>query len=201
MNEIMVFFEQYWGYTLFGGITLGTLITTAIALIKLILSNNVKNTQTSAVVTAADELISKVKEKDEQYERTLANMKSAQEAYFAELNRKQQEFNEKISTNEGKAQQVQAVTFTAISYIIMGSKLDDETKLSILNKMNKLLELHDSEVTIDSVKADIAQSVVNYGGTNTQEPAPVITTIATELAEAAQVSQTLFDKYTNNNEG
>lgn len=197
MNELMSFFEQYWGYTLFGGITIGTLITTAVALIKLVLSNNVKNKQTSDVVNAADELMSKVKEKDEQYERALADMKSAQEAYFAELNRKQQEFNEKMSTNEGKSQQVQAVTFTAISYIIMGSKLDDETKLSILNKMNKLLELQDTEVTVDSVKNDIEKSVLIYGGGTTQEPVAETSTVAEELAEAVATSQTLFDKYTN----
>ena len=40
MNDIINFLEQYWGYTIFGGVTLGAVITNIIVIIKTIIDVN-----------------------------------------------------------------------------------------------------------------------------------------------------------------
>ena len=43
MEEIINFLEQYWGYTLFGGASLGTMVTFVITQIKSLIKDKNKN--------------------------------------------------------------------------------------------------------------------------------------------------------------
>lgn len=197
MESIMNFFEQYWGYTLVGGLTLGTIVTNVFVFIKLIITNKLKNANSDAVLNKASELQDKLALKDEQYEKALQDMQETSNKFFNELERKQKEFNDKLATNEGKSQQVQAVLFTAVSYIIMGSKLDEPTKLDILQKMNNLLDTPNSNTNIvDSVKEELTQAVTNYA---TEKVSDVIENSTDNTETAEQIIEntvhTLFDRY------
>lgn len=198
MKELMEFFEQYWGYTIVGGVTLGAVVTNIIAIIKVILTSNVKNKQCTAVVNTANELQEKLNAKDEQYELALAKYEQAQIEYNKELERKQQEYMQELKTVEGRTQQITSVLFTAISYIIMGSKLDDETKLSVLNKMNGLLSYTEKEQTQENVSTILQEAISNY----TKEGVTVTPAVPveTQIEETVQSAQTLFDKYSSNKE-
>jgi citrate synthase len=190
----MKFFEQYWGYTLIGGVTLGTLITNVVVFIKLLITNKLKNTESDDVLTKASELQDKLAEKDKQYAESLAKMEQHQTEYFKELERKQKEYNNKLSINELKSQQVQAVLFTAVSYLIMGSKLEEPVKLDILKKMNNLLDTPNTDTNVtNTVKEELVQAVSNYVTEKVVEPTEV------EMETAEQIIKntvhTLFDKY------
>lgn len=197
MKNLIEFFEQYWGYTIAGGLTLGALVTNIVAFVKTIITNKVNNTQCSTVIETANELQSKLTEKDEQYENALKKYELAQEEYNKELERKQQEYMNELKTVEGRTQQITAVLFTAISYIIMGSKLDDETKLSVLNQMNGLLAYKEKEQTKENVQDMLNEAISNY--TNEVEKAPEEVKVPEQINEAVQTAQTLFDKYSSNN--
>lgn len=198
MKELIEFFEQYWGYTLAGGLTLGALVTNIVAFVKSIIATKINNTQCSSVIEKADELQSKLVEKDEQYETALKKYELAQEEYNKELERKQQEYMQELKTVEGRTQQITSVLFTAVSYIIMGSKLDDETKLSVLNQMNGLLSYKEKEQTQEDVQDMLNNAISNYTKEEVKEPEEV--KVQEQISEAVQTAQTLFDKYSNNKE-
>lgn len=199
MEELFKFFEQYWGYTIIGGFTIGALITNIIAIIKVVITNKIKNTQCDSVINTANTLQEKLEKKDEAYDLALQNLKTAHEQYRKEQERREQEFKHQIETVEGRTQQIVSVLFTSVSYIIMGSKLDDETKLSVLNKMNALLNTNTPEGAVNSVKEIMSESISNYTGGVVTSPAKEEKEVEEQIAEAATTAQTLFDKYSSNN--
>lgn len=201
MDAIMNFLEQYWGYTIFGTITFGTLLTTAIALIKMILSNKLKNTQMSALSTTVNTLLEKLANKDVEYSALIEQMKAETNEHYALMKQQQEQFNQQLESSNSYSQKVQAVTFTALSYIIMGSKLPDDTKLSLIAKFNTLLSEGSACVNAlsDAVEDLNAQLTDWQSDLEAQSSSPVVPAepVATPQEEVAQTVKSLFDKYSN----
>lgn len=201
MDAIMNFLEQYWGYTIFGTLTFGTLLTTAIALIKMVLSNKLKNTQMSTLNNTVDTLLEKLADKDEKYNALIEQMKAETNEHYVSMKQQQEQFNQQLEASNSYSQKVQAVTFTALSYIIMGSKLPDDTKLSLIAKFNTLLSEGSACVNAlsDAVEDLGAQLNEWQSDLGAQSSATVLTAepVATPQEEVAQTVKSLFDKYSN----
>lgn len=201
MDGIMNFLEQYWGYTLFGGITFGTLITTAIALIKMVLSNKLKNTQMSTLSTTVNTLLEELANKDEEYGVLIEQMKLETNEHYERMKQQQEQFNKQLESSNSYSQKVQAVTFTALSYIIMGSKLPDDTKLSLIAKFNTLLSEGSACVNELSEAVEDLNNQLNEWQSDLEvqsSSTPVtVEPITNPQEEVAQTVRSLFDKYSN----
>ena len=137
METIINFFEQYWGVTLFGSITVGTLITFIVVQAKSIISNKFKGTQLDTATIKLDQLCNELNNKSKENEH-LQNKMNEQSQYF---------------------EQVQAATFQAISYLVVASKLPTEDKLALQEKFTNLIKDKKVEYT-EMIKEEIVPDVV-----------------------------------------
>ena len=167
MEQIMQFLEQYWGYTLFGSVTVGVLVTDIILIAKLIvqvLRANKKNDDNQIQLTAVLKAFAEQSEVLKQVRTELAKVieeKSQQSLLF---------------------NRVQAVTFKSISFLIMASKLPNEDKEAIMKDINSIT----NAVTTKQVAQITADEVVPEVTEESNE---------VEVVEAVEKAQTLLDKY------
>lgn len=112
------FLKQYWGYTLIGGVTVGTLILSIIASIKNIIKAKVGSTQNKEI------------------KQSVADFNTA----CQETVNKLLESNYKLQHQLKYEHYVQTVLFKAISYLITASKLPTEEKLAIQESFIELKE-------------------------------------------------------------
>lgn len=134
MEAIIQFFENYWGYTLFGGVTLGTLITFSVLMIRQLLAS------------------SKSKGLFESFQKSLTKLmedgKEVKERARLEI--------EKEKEKNAYLEQVIAASFEAISYLTMSSKLPIEEKIRLQNKFNEIVV----KPAVKDVKEDIVPDTV-----------------------------------------
>ena len=134
MEAIIQFFENYWGYTLFGGVTLGTLITFSVLMIRQLLAS------------------AKSKGLFESFQKDLIKLmedgKAAKERAQVEI--------EKEKEKNAYLEQVVAASFEAISYLTMSSKLPIDEKIRLQNKFNEIVV----KPAVKDVKENIIPDVV-----------------------------------------
>jgi len=130
MEAIIQFFENYWGYTLFGGVTLGTLITFSVLMIRQLLAS------------------SKSKGLFESFQKSLTKLmedgKEVKERARLEI--------EKEKEKNAYLEQVIAASFEAISYLTMSSKLPIDEKIRLQNKFN--------EIVVKPAVKDVKENIV-----------------------------------------
>lgn len=114
MEQLIQFLEKYWGVTIVGGMTFGTIITFIVVQIKTFISDKLKNAEIDRLTTLVGDMIQQAKVSDQE--------RTALEARNSYLER------------------VQTVTFKAISYIVVASKLPTEDKLALQADFTKLAE-------------------------------------------------------------
>ena len=163
MESILNFFEQYWGYTLFGSITVGSLVAFVIAAVKMFLSLRASKKETDEQNNTIASLMSIIKEKD-----------IAQRAKDLELKQQAEYF-----------QQVQAVTFKSLSYLIMASKLSTEDKLALTESFNKLTNTTPEQV----------QEAHNQVEEKVQEKVEEAEDIKEVVVSTVETAKSLLDKY------
>ena len=193
MEPILQFFEQYWGYTLFGGVTVGTLVVFIITAIKFLVSNlklkdsngelqkgnEVLKGDINSLLAKLSEQANKLEESRKETQKVLAE-KMAQNEYF---------------------NKVQATTFEAISYLLMASKLPAEDKASLMKKFNTLTNTSELQVIEASEKAqdkiDNAIVQVNTISNKIDETKEKTETTISTVVESVEKAQSLLDKYDN----
>lgn len=114
MEAIILFLEQYWGVTVVGGVTVGTLITFIILQAKALLAQRAHTVETDQLSKLVENALSAAQQVN-----LLYTQAQAQRAY---------------------SEQVQAATFKAISYIVIASKLPIEDKLALQAEFTRLQE-------------------------------------------------------------
>ena len=189
MENIINFIQTYWGYTLFGGVTIGTLITFTIVLIKTILSNKGKDLSIA------------------QLQKTISTMKTAMEQKTEENNNLIYNLQQYQLTSEKKDEywhQVQTTMFKSISFLVMASKLSSEDKEALEQDIQSLklasteefkvkLTQYDEHLT-DAIKTgedQIVEGVVKD---------VVVPDAIDTVQNTIEKTQTLFDKYLNKEE-
>lgn len=134
MEAIIQFFENYWGYTLFGGVTLGTLITFSVLMIKQLMAS------------------SKTKGLFEAFQKDLIKLTET----YKEVKERAQVEIEKEKEKNAYLEQVVAASFEAISYLTMSSKLPIDEKIKLQNKFNEIV----IKPAVEDVKEKIVPEVV-----------------------------------------
>jgi hypothetical protein len=223
MDTIITFLEQYWGYTIFGGVSLGTIITTIIVLIKTVLKDKHKDTLIDDALAHANRLCDELNSRNENYEKEkeeLHNFIATQQTELSNIVVKVQESaNKKINALEDALtkkqneliiqqnnmvekekyfEQVQATTFQAISYLVLASKLPTEDKLVLQDKFNSLAKTHAGEYKqlLTNTLAETFTDTTNIEVSNI----PVNNTIVSSepdilVQESIKETQSLLDKY------
>ena len=134
MESIINFLEQYWGYTLVGGVSLGTIITFTITQIKALIKDKVNGTKLEGASSKLEEAANTLIERDAAFAKERSDLET-------QLVKQQQEAQELAEYFE----KVQAATFQAISYLVIASKLPTEDKVTLQEKFTELLTTKVSE--------------------------------------------------------
>lgn len=143
MEQLITFLESAWGYCLIGGITVGSLVTMLILLIKFI--KLFKTNEGSFLET----INKAVKHKDESDISQATN--TAQSEYFSE---------------------VQAILFKLLSYIVMASKMAQDDKIALLNSVNSINKDRYIEL-FTKAYTDLKENIENIEMPEVQLPAVV----------------------------
>jgi uncharacterized membrane protein YcgQ (UPF0703/DUF1980 family) len=117
MEQVIQFLEEYWGVSIAGGVTVGTLLTFIVVQVKSILQFNALRTQSTGQLSNSNQLV-----------KDIAQKYNALESRHQELEAK-----------DRYLEQVNLTTFKALSYIVIASKLPIEDKLSLQEEFNKLM--------------------------------------------------------------
>ena len=177
METIIKFLEEYWGYTLFGGVSLGTIITFIITNIKTLVQNKAKNVDITKVVSKADALCAELTNRTAEQEKQISDLKDR-------IRKQQQDMSDRTAYYE----KIQEATFQAISYLTMASKLPTEDKIALQQKFasivqNKAVEY--KEVLKDEVLA-VKEEVTNT----------VLPDAKETIKNTVEETKSLLDKYT-----
>ena len=174
MEVILNFFEEYWGYTLFGGVTVGTLVMFVITAIKLFITMRKNKADNETLVDTTLKVCS-----------TLTSENTKLKDVIAETQKQLQESVQQRIAENKYFSQIQAVTFKSISYLIMSSKLSNEDKMNIYEEMSKL-----SNTSVEQLQES---------GKKIEEDVEALTTEAEKVEESVtnviEKSKTLLDKY------
>lgn len=161
MDAIIQFLEKYWGYTLVGGMSLGTLVTFSWVQIKVLLGNKKKGFLVESLMSKLDEQI----EKNKSLETTNVALVKQSESF----------------------QEVQAVTFKAISYLVLASKLPTEEKLALQEDFSKL-----KDTLIKQQSTSVKTEVKGIVDKSIEESKELATNV---VVETVKQGQSLLEKY------
>lgn len=161
MDAIIQFLEKYWGYTLVGGMSLGTLVTFSWVQIKVLLGNKKKGFLVESLMSKLDEQI----EKNKSLETTNVALVNQSESF----------------------QEVQAVTFKAISYLVLASKLPTEEKLALQEDFSKL-----KNTLIKQQSTSVKTEVKGIVDKSIEESKELATNV---VVETVKQGQSLLEKY------
>jgi len=161
MDTIIQFLEKYWGYTLVGGMSLGTLVTFAWVQIKVLLGDKKKGFLVESLMSKLDEQI----EKNQSLETTNVALVKQSESF----------------------QEVQAVTFKAISYLVLASKLPIEEKLALQEDFSKL-----KDTLIKQQSTAVKTEVKGIVDKSIEESKELATNV---VVETVKQGQSLLEKY------
>lgn len=177
MEAIINFLEQYWGYTIFGGLSLGTISTFIITNIKTLIQNKAKNINIDNVVNKANELCIELTGKNAE--------QAAQITKLETLVRKQ---NQDMAERNEYFEKIQTATFQAISYLTIASKLPTEDKIALQQKFASIVQ--NKAVEYKEVLKDEVQAV------KTEVETKVIPDAKETIENTIEETKSLLDKYT-----
>ena len=176
MDIIINFLEQYWGLTLFGGVSVGTIVTFTITQIKVILKDKVKSKNLDTAVTTVDKLCSELDARTKALEEKNNQLST-------ELTKK----NEEMIAKEQYFEKVQAATFQAISYLVIASKLPTEDKIALQEKFTSVI--NDKAVQYKEMLTDEVAAIKSEVTNN------IIPDATATITETVEETKSLLDKY------
>jgi hypothetical protein len=144
MEQVIQFLEEYWGVSIAGGVTVGTLLTFIVVQVKSILQFNLVRTQSTSQLSNSTQLVKDIAQK------------------YSSLEQRHKE----LEAKDHYLEQVNMATFKALSYIVIASKLPIEDKLSLQEDFNKLMAVKpavsegSADVTPALPKPIVSQEVV-----------------------------------------
>lgn len=136
MEQIILFLEEYWGVSVAGGITFGTIVTFIVVQIKALLMNSLKNTQIGDVLFQTNQVVNTYQQLEQRHKALEAQVKYSE--------------------------QVNLATFKAIAYVVMASKLPIEEKLALQKEFEKLKPIvsEGTAEVVPQVKVEVTPQVV-----------------------------------------
>lgn len=186
MDNIINFIQTYWGYTLVGGVSVGALITFAVSNIKMLLSNKGKDVTITSITKQVTELKNCLNQSQDENNSLIKNIKALQ------ISQEQKDqYYEKM----------QSITFKAISYLVMASKLSAEDK----EALEADIQVFKTE-TVSTCKAKLVEydnaltNAIQTGNIETVKDTVKETVVPDAVQTVSDVSSkipSLLEKYTN----
>lgn len=177
MDAIINFLEQYWGYTLIGGVSFGSILTFIVVQIKVLIKDKCKNKSIDTVVNKTNGLCEEIKTNKEDQNKKI-------ELLLARVQEQQNTLDERNAYFE----KVQSAIFQALSYLAIASKLPTEDKIALQQKFASILTTKNTEykeVLKDEVQA-LKQEVTEV----------VIPDVKETIKSTIEETKSLLDKYT-----
>ena len=172
MENVINFLEKYWGVSIAGGLTFGTLTTFIVVQIKTIFRDKAKTNNLNTAMNKVDSLCNELNVREEQHKKEREEL----EQTIAKQQADAKYFNE-----------VQAATFQAISYLVVASKLPTEDKIALQEKFTSLITNKASEY-----KEILKDEVIALNNEVTEKIIPDATQTVAQIVED---TQSLLDKY------
>lgn len=177
MDAIINFLEQYWGYTLIGGVSFSSILTFIVVQIKVLIKDKRKNKSIDTVVTKTNGLCEELKTNKEDQNKKI-------ELLLARVQEQQNTLDERNAYFE----KVQSAIFQALSYLAIASKLPTEDKIALQQKFASILTTKTTEYK--EVLKDEVQALK-------QEVTEVVIPDAKETIKSTiEETKSLLDKYT-----
>lgn len=176
MEQLMNFLEQYWGYTIVGGVTFGTLITFIVTQIKSLISSKLKDAKLGDQAKQVDDLMTKCED--------LCTALSVKELEKQEVHKQLELEQKKALVKEQYFEQVQASTFKAIAFLVAASKLPNEDKVALQTEFNSIIK-PTFETYVEEVKEVAVPAIIEIK----EDTVDVV-------EETIQKTKSLLDKYT-----
>ena len=184
MDAIINFLEQYWGYTLIGGASFGSIITFVIVQIKLIIKDKCKNKDIDKVVNTSQTLCAEMQSNKSDQDKKIDTL-------LTQLSKQQQTIEERNEYFE----KVQSAIFQALSYLAIASKLPTEDKIALQQKFASILTTKSTEY-----KQVLAGEVQTLKETLVSAKDDVENTIIPDakktIESTIEETKSLLDKYT-----
>ena len=140
MEQVIQFLEEYWGVSIAGGVTVGTLVTFIVVQVKAILQSNLLRTQSNTQLNTSSAIVKEIAEK------------------YSALEQRHKE----LEAKDRYLEQVNVATFKALSYIVIASKLPIEDKLALQDEFTKLTAIkHTISEGVAGVVAELPKVEVN----------------------------------------
>lgn len=141
MENIINFLEQYWGVSVLGITTIGTIVTFIVTQFKAWAKDKIKNQRITDLIDTLD-VTTKQLEMSEQSKRETENQ---------------------LIINEQERSEVQAVTFKVLSYLVMASKMSATDKNALkedmmnIGKSTKDTAVQLGTEVVDNVVEDVVE--------------------------------------------
>ena len=139
MEPIIEFLEQYWGISVVGGVTVGTLITFAILMIK----NFIKDRKNFGIVNSLIKAFESEREKR-------IEKQEATDAALAEAREEKQQMDRVVTT-----------LFEAVGYLTMASKLPIKEKIEIQKRFSEAIIVPVKATVVEEAK-EVVEEVISH---------------------------------------
>lgn len=176
MDNVINFLEKYWGVSVLGGTTIGTVITFIVVQVKTILKDKTQKASLNTALNKIDQLCNELNTREEAHEQERAKL----EKQVAKQQHKLQETSKYYAN-------IQAATFQAISYLVMASKLPTEDKIALQKKFTTLVNTKVAEYK--EVLKDEVQAL------KTEVETKVIPDAVQSVTQTVDETKSLLDKY------
>lgn len=170
INQMIIWLEANWGTAIFGTVSLGTVVTTLVVLVKQWIGNKAQGTKYEAMWNSSQDTISK-----------WATLYEAERAKSAE-----------VSHENAFLKASQTVMFDALTKMALASKLDSDDKVSIVANIERLKLMEPTEI-IENVKQTSETVMTNAAEELNENPAQTVVNVINSAGS-------LLDKYTTKKE-
>lgn len=170
VNQVMNWVQQNWGVTVFGGLSIGGIISMVLLMAKQWISNKTQGTKYEQMFESSKEQFNNIKQ-------------------LYEMEKAKGDEKDMVITFQ---QEAQAFTMDAIVKLILSSKLDSDDKVAVVAGAERLKQMAPKEI-VQSVKDKAETVVTNLTKEANEKPEQTIFNIANSAT-------TLLDKYNKQKE-
>ena len=170
VNQVMNWVQQNWGVTVFGGLSIGGIISMVLLMAKQWVSNKTQGTKYEQMFESSKEQFNNIKQ-------------------LYEMEKAKGDEKDMVITFQ---QEAQAFTMDAIVKLILSSKLDSDDKVAVVAGAERLKQMAPKEI-VQSVKDKAETVVTNLTKEANEKPEQTIFNIANSAT-------TLLDKYNKQKE-
>jgi hypothetical protein len=187
MENAIQFIEEYWGVTIAGGVTVGSIISFVVIQMKYIIQARVKDVEIQGLINSVKQSVTATSD----VERFALTQK---QLLVKEIQAIEEQKQILIEEN-AHFRQTEAVLFKAISYLVIASKLPIEEKIALQEDFMKLKTKTVEPETVELKSVESIIEAANNPIEAVEEPTEKEQEVFTTIKNVVEKATTLLDKY------